>query len=98
MFFLLEFTPSPPSASGTSTPRSERDGSVLNGTAASKGKGKDSKKEAFIPENVYDAVKENKRFDMIRVSAWPDTAKVGLTPNVIAWLPGRRGRVPGFLP
>jgi hypothetical protein len=29
---------------------------------------KDARKEAFVPENVYDAMKENKRFDSMRVS------------------------------
>jgi len=31
---------------------------------------KDGRKEAFVPENVYDAMKENKRFDSMRVSAF----------------------------
>ncbi|WVW81815.1 hypothetical protein I302_103812 [Kwoniella bestiolae CBS 10118] len=61
IIFLREFNapfpppsapiPNGPTASGTSTP---------------KGKGKDPRREAFIPENVYDAMKENKRFDSMR--------------------------------
>lgn len=53
---MREFVSSPESStSRTSTPKG-------------KGKDKDSRKEAFIPENVYDAMKENKRFDSMRVS------------------------------
>ncbi|WVF65937.1 hypothetical protein IAT40_000675 [Kwoniella sp. CBS 6097] len=39
---------------------------VPNGGSTPKGKGKDPRREAFIPENVYDAMKENKRFDSMR--------------------------------
>lgn len=53
---MREFVSSPESStSRTSTPKG-------------RGKDKDSRKEAFIPENVYDAMKENKRFDSMRVS------------------------------
>ena len=58
IIFLREFvTPHEVSisVSGTSTPRSE-------------GGKWDPRREAFIPENVYDAMKENKRFDSMRVS------------------------------
>ena len=59
IIFLREFTTSQgstitiPSASGTQTPKSA-------------GKERDNRKEAFVPENVYDAMKENKRFDSMR--------------------------------
>jgi ubiquitin carboxyl-terminal hydrolase 10 len=46
------------------------DSSKRNG-AVVKGKGKEKKytvNDPFIPENVYDAMKENKRFDSMRVS------------------------------
>ncbi len=58
--FLREFTPS--SANSISGP------SMPNGSTTPKGKARDLRQEAFIPENVYDAVKENKRFDSMRVS------------------------------
>ena len=45
--------PTPPT-SGTSTPRTDA-------------RLKEARKEAFVPENVYDAMKENKRFDSMRV-------------------------------
>ena len=48
--FLREFAPGP-STNGS------------NGTSTPKGKARDN---AFIPENVYDAMKENKRFDTMR--------------------------------
>lgn len=63
---MREFQPT--AESGTSTPVS--DSSKRNGTAA-KGKAKEKKytvNDPFIPENVYDAMKENKRFDSMRVS------------------------------
>ena len=57
IIFLREFA-SPPSGiadagqvSGTSTPRTEKSRDTSN---------------AFVPENVYDAMKENKRFDSMR--------------------------------
>ena len=57
IIFLREFVSSPGQPvvipqSGTSTRQSKSD----------------PRKEAFIPENVYDAMKENKRFDSMRVS------------------------------
>ncbi|KAL7418681.1 hypothetical protein Q5752_006364 [Cryptotrichosporon argae] len=62
IIFLREFQPSP-SANSTSP------GAVsgANGASMPKGKGKDvARKEAFVPENVYDAMRENKRFDSMR--------------------------------
>jgi hypothetical protein len=58
---------------------------------------KDARKEAFVPENVYDAMKENKRFDSMRVSL---AIRSGLTVADlgIAWIPRRRRRVPWILP
>ncbi|GMK59911.1 hypothetical protein CspeluHIS016_0901280 [Cutaneotrichosporon spelunceum] len=50
IIFLREFVPGP-SANGSS------------GTSTPKGK---SREDAFIPENLYDAMKENKRFDSMR--------------------------------
>ena len=65
IIFLREFAPGPqstpaaplptPPASGSSTPRDNA-------------RSRDPRKEAFVPENVYDAMKENKRFDSMRVS------------------------------
>lgn len=60
IIFLREFiagpgASAPPVLSGTSTPRSEN------------GKAREQRKDAFVPENVYDAMKENKRFDSMRV-------------------------------
>lgn len=64
--FLREFAPG--AGSGSSTP-SEKGRPV---GAAYKGKAKDNKKfantEAFIPENVYEALKGLSRFDALRVS------------------------------
>ncbi|KAK8845583.1 hypothetical protein IAR55_006299 [Kwoniella newhampshirensis] len=61
IIFLREFNaPFPPP--GAATPN----GNTTSGTVTPKGKGKDSRREAFIPENVYDAMKENKRFDSMR--------------------------------
>lgn len=51
IIFLREFVPGP-SSNGAS------------GASTPKGKSRD---DAFIPENVYDAMKENKRFDSMRV-------------------------------
>ncbi|WVQ93568.1 hypothetical protein IAU59_000643 [Kwoniella sp. CBS 9459] len=56
IIFLREFN-APFPATGASIP---------NGGSTPKGKGKDPRREAFIPENVYDAMKENKRFDSMR--------------------------------
>nr|XP_031857112.1 uncharacterized protein CI109_007505 [Kwoniella shandongensis]KAA5524183.1 hypothetical protein CI109_007505 [Kwoniella shandongensis] len=61
IIFLREFN-APFPAPGTATPN----GNATNGTSTPKGKGRDSTREAFIPENVYDAMKENKRFDSMR--------------------------------
>ena len=63
IIFLREFAAgpgaaAPPVLSGISTPRSES------------GKAREQRKDAFVPENVYDAMKENKRFDSMRVSSW----------------------------
>ncbi|ORX34811.1 hypothetical protein BD324DRAFT_653068 [Kockovaella imperatae] len=60
IIFLREFASMPgqvihPPPSGTSTPRSE-----------GRAKERDARNDAFIPENVYDAMKENKRFDSMR--------------------------------
>lgn len=49
----------------------------MNGTAATArsrtqagaGQQRDLRKDAFVPENVYGAMKENKRFDSMRVSS-----------------------------
>ena len=41
--------------------------SIPNGSAITQVKPSDPRKKAFIPENVYDAVKDNKRFDSMRV-------------------------------
>ena len=62
--FLREFQPSV--LSGSSTPASDKPNSAV------KGKGKEKRYTAndpFIPENVYHAMKENKRFDSLRVSS-----------------------------
>jgi ubiquitin carboxyl-terminal hydrolase 10 len=64
------------SVSGTSTPTPGVGAS--NGTATPRGAGRAigraaRERDAFVPENVYDAMKENKRFDSMRVSgarAW----------------------------
>lgn len=59
--FIREFQPN--ALSGSSTPASDK--------PSAKGKGKEKRYTAndpFIPENVYDAMKENKRFDSLRVS------------------------------
>ncbi|OCF41651.1 hypothetical protein I317_04561 [Kwoniella heveanensis CBS 569] len=56
IIFLREFN-APFPAPGSSAP---------NGSSTPNGKGKDPRREAFIPENVYDAMKENKRFDSMR--------------------------------
>lgn len=45
--------------SGASTPR---------GPASANKAGKGGQRDAFVPENVYDAMKGNKRFDTMRVS------------------------------
>jgi ubiquitin carboxyl-terminal hydrolase 10 len=72
IIFLREFIPTTgypsaaPSVSGTSTPRSEQ--SLPNGASTPRGPKRDPRREAFVPENVYDAMKENKRFDSMRVS------------------------------
>ncbi|WWC85843.1 uncharacterized protein L201_000710 [Kwoniella dendrophila CBS 6074] len=61
IIFLREFNapfPAPSAPVPTGPPGS--------GTSTPKGKGKDPRREAFIPENVYDAMKENKRFDSMR--------------------------------
>jgi hypothetical protein len=67
--FLREFTPSPGSGSSTPSEKAKPVG------AAYKGKAKDNKKyagaDAFIPENVYEALKGLSRFDALRVSASP---------------------------
>lgn len=63
ILFLREFTPLPSSRSLSSS------SAVPNGSTTPTGKGADPMKEAFIPENVYDAVKDNKRFDSMRVSS-----------------------------
>jgi ubiquitin carboxyl-terminal hydrolase 10 len=64
--FLREFTPSPGSGSSTPSEKAKPVG------AAYKGKAKDNKKyagaDAFIPENVYEALKGLSRFDALRVS------------------------------
>ncbi|KLT43572.1 cysteine proteinase [Cutaneotrichosporon oleaginosum] len=49
--FLREFVPGPSTTNGSS------------GASTPKGKSRD---DAFVPENVYDAMKENKRFDSMR--------------------------------
>ncbi|KAK6905233.1 hypothetical protein I203_106053 [Kwoniella mangroviensis CBS 8507] len=61
IIFLREFNAPfpPPSAPLLNAP-------TVSGTSTPKGKGKDPRREAFIPENVYDAMKENKRFDSMR--------------------------------
>ena len=59
--FIREFQPN--ALSGSSTPASDK--------TSAKGKGKEKRYTAndpFIPENVYDAMKENKLFDSLRVS------------------------------
>ena len=64
--FLREFAPGPGSGSSTPSEKAKPNG------AAYKGKAKDNKKfantEAFIPENVYEALKGLSRFDALRVS------------------------------
>ncbi|WWC58142.1 uncharacterized protein I303_100677 [Kwoniella dejecticola CBS 10117] len=61
IIFLREFNaPFPPPSAPIPN------GSNASGTSTPKGKGKDARREAFIPENVYDAMKENKRFDSMR--------------------------------
>ncbi|WRT63814.1 uncharacterized protein IL334_000739 [Kwoniella shivajii] len=61
IIFLREFNaPFPPPSAPVFN------GSLPNGSGTPKGKGKDPRREAFIPENVYDAMKENKRFDSMR--------------------------------
>lgn len=50
--------------SGASTPKR---GIAGAGQGSQRRAGVDGK-EAFVPENVYDAMKENKRFDTMRVS------------------------------
>jgi hypothetical protein len=66
--FLREFTPSPGSGSSTPSEKAKPVG------AAYKGKAKDNKKyagaDAFIPENVYEALKGLSRFDALRVSSF----------------------------
>lgn len=68
--FLREFQPGASSISGTSTPQPQRGMSRVTSTASVQmGNSRNaSGKEAFVPENVYDAMKENKRFDSMRVS------------------------------
>ena len=67
--FLREFAPSPGSGSSTPSEKAKPVG------AAYKGKAKDNKKyagaDAFIPENVYEALKGLSRFDALRVSRIP---------------------------
>ena len=46
--------------SGASTPRGPPKGNSVSG--------KGGHRDAFVPENVYDAMKGNKRFDSMRVS------------------------------
>ena len=52
--------------SGASTPR----GASRNANANGMGAGRAGQRDAFVPENVYDAMKGNKRFDSMRVSVW----------------------------
>ena len=59
IIFLREFSASQP-GSGTTTPGSTNE-------VKSKNREGRREKEAFVPENVYDALKENRRFDSIRV-------------------------------
>ncbi|WWC66816.1 uncharacterized protein I206_100723 [Kwoniella pini CBS 10737] len=61
IIFLREFN-APYPAPSAPTPN----GSNTSDSSTPKGKGKDPRREAFIPENVYDAMKENKRFDSMR--------------------------------
>lgn len=58
VIFLREFIP------GSLT----NGGSVSSGTSTPRGKTRED--AAFVPENVYDAMKENKRFDSMRVSTF----------------------------
>lgn len=67
IIFLREFSPAFSLASGTAN---GPNGSAT-GTSTPRSKSRDprdSRREAFVPENVYDAMKENKRFDSMRVS------------------------------
>lgn len=61
--FLREFNaPQQPAA----TPVSQKPG-IPNGPKHLR-KEKESRRDAFLPEHVYDAMKENKRFDFMKVS------------------------------
>jgi len=70
IIFIHEFA-SGPGRSPTATPKPPV--KALPGVP-SKGpvplKSKDPHKMPFVPENVYDAMKENKRFDTMRVSGY----------------------------
>lgn len=103
MLFLREFAAaemgdSEPNGSeivsDNAIPASAKPEKVSSGGIAKRG-------EAFVPTYVYEAMRENKRFDTMRVSAgWRCTSIFSLLTTLpsAARTPGRRGGIHGLLP